>query len=497
MKHLFRCRLAAVAILWLWLAGAASAETLAEKVHEHTFANGLRLLVVERHTSPTFSAYIAIGVGAVDEDSSNRGVAHLLEHLMFKGTTTIGTRDYAREKPLLAAIAETGAELDALRRQPAADPVREKALAEKLAALQAQHRPLVVKDEFSRIYSEAGAVGYNAFTGNDLTTYVVSLPANKLELWASLESDRMRHAVLREFYTERDVVREERRRSYESDPGGLLYENLMATAFQVHPYRNPVIGWSSDLQHISLAATRSFHDRYYAPVNTVIALVGDIDTATAVALVGRYFGLIPPGTPVPPVAAAEPPQRGERRGHVQFPAEPRLAIAFHKPTLPNRADYVFDLIDELLSGGRTSRLYQTLVVKRELATAVSTYSAPGARYPNLFVIAAIPRHPHSAKEVEAAVEEQLHRLASEPVSDEELALARKSLRVRRLRQMQSNARLAGMLTEYQIVAGDWHYLTTYDQQIATVTPEDVMETARSYFSAANRTVVTLGRQPQE
>lgn len=492
MPHFRYGRLLAACLLTLFAFSVAAAQTLEEKVREHTFANGLKLLTVERHDSPTFAAYITIGVGSVDETSENRGVAHLLEHMLFKGTETLGSTDYVKEKPLLEAIEQAAAELDAARLGGAA-PQELARLEGELAQLQQQHKRYLVKDEFSRIYAENGGVGYNAFTSKDLTTYLISLPANKLELWAAIESDRMQNAVLREFYTERDVVMEERRRSYETSPRGLLYENLLATAFSVHPYRSPIIGWSSDIATLSLAETRDFLHKYYAPVNTVIALVGDIDTGAAAAMVGRYFGGIPAGTPVPPLAVTEPPQRGEKRIRIRFEAEPQLAIAYHKPTLPERDDYVFDIIDQVLSQGRTSRLYRSLVVEKELATAVSTYTAPGARYPHLFVVSAVPRHPHTVQEVEEAVYGELARLGSEPVSDAELEQARNRLRADRLRYLKGNGGLARMLTYYQTVAGDWRYLVNYDREIATVTAEEVMAAAKAYFDPANRTVAILER----
>jgi predicted Zn-dependent peptidase len=486
-------RFGAAWLLFLLIATAAIAQPLEEKVREHTFANGLKLLVVERHESPTVAAYITIGVGSVDETSPQRGVAHLLEHMLFKGTQTLGTTDFKKEKPLLEAIEKVGSALDALKNRKDGDPQRLAELTEQLAKLQQEHKQYVVKDEFSRIYAENGGAGYNAFTSKDLTTYLVSLPANKLELWAAIEADRMQNAVLREFYTEREVVREERRRSYESSPDGMLYENLIATAFTVHPYRHPVIGWDSDIRNLSLAETRDFLHRYYAPVNTVIALVGDIDTAAAIRLVERYFGPIPAGTPVPPVTAVEPPQRGEKRLHIEFDAEPQVAIAFHKPTLPERDDYVFDLIDLILANGRTSRLYRSLVLEKQLATSVSVYGAPGARYNNLFIIAAVPRHPHTTAEVEAAIHAELARFGHEPVSAAELEQARNRLRVDRLRMLKGNNGLARMLTYYQTVAGGWRYLVTYDREVATITAEEVMAVARAYFVPANRVVVSLGK----
>jgi len=471
----------------------AGATPLAEKVVEQRLANGLRLLVVERHDTPTVAAYLTIGVGSVHETSETRGVAHLLEHMLFKGTETLGTTDYAAEKPLLERIEQVGSELDRLRTEPHADPVRMAELEGQLKALQEQHRPLVVKDVFARLYSENGGVGFNAFTSKDMTTYLISLPANKLELWAMLESDRMKHAVLREFYTEREVIREERRRSYETNPDGLLYETLVSTAFTVHPYRNPIIGWHTDIANLTLAETRDFLKRYYAPVNATIALVGDVTADEALKLVERYFGGIPPGEPVPAVAAVEPPQRGEKRVNLSFDAEPQLAVAFHKPTLPSKDDYVFDLIDQVLGQGRTSRLYQRLVEKEQLATSVAVYGAPGSRYPNLFVIEAVPRYPHTSQEVETAIFEELDKLRREPVTVEELDKARNRLLTDNLRALRSNSGLARMLTTYQTIAGDWHYLVDYEARISELTAEDVLAVAQQWFTAENRTTVVLRR----
>lgn len=487
-------RLFAALILLSAGTSLAQAATLEQKVQEHTFANGLKLLVVERPGAPVFSAYLTVGVGAVHETSGSRGVAHLLEHLRFKGTEVIGTQDYRKEQPLLQSIEQIGSALDLLRNKPVPDIDSIASLEKQLAELQKRHRELVIKDEFAQIYARNGAVGYNAFTSKDLTSYIVSLPANKLELWASLEADRMRNSVLREFYTEREVVKEERRRSYDSDADGLLYESLLATAFTVHPYRHPIIGWPTDIANLSPAVTRSFMERYYSPINTVIALVGAVDFAEAVALVENYFGSIPAGTPVPEVTAIEPPQRGQKRVNVEFDAEPRLSVAFHKPTLPARDDYVFDVIDHILSQGRTSRLYRALVLEQQLATSVTSFGAPGYRYPNLFVINAVPRYPHTVTEVEKALYAELQRLATEPVSEELLDQMRNRLRVDHLRYLQSNGGLARMLTFYQSVSGEWRYLIDYEEQIASITAEDILRVASTYLVPGNRTVAVLQKK---
>jgi predicted Zn-dependent peptidase len=468
------------------------AAQLAERVQEEHLANGLTLLMLERHDAPTVSAYITFRVGGANEGQNNRGIAHLLEHLLFKGTKTLGTSDYAAEKPILDQIEAVGSRIDQLKNEPAGDPAELATLREELQQLQQQHQQYVVKDEFSRIYAENGGVGYNAFTGEDQTTYLISLPANKLELWASIEADRLQNAVLREFYTEREVVREERRRSYESNPAGLLYEALIANAYIMHPYRNPVIGWDSDIQNLSIAEARDFFRRYYRPVNMIITLVGDFEAPKALALVEKYFAQIPPGTPVPRVIEVEPPQRGEKRIEINFDAEPALSIAFHKPAMPDLDDYRADMLMDILAGGATSRLYQRLVVRDQLASRVQIYGAPGSRYANLLVISASPRYPHSAAEVEQAIYAELDKLKTEPVSLAELTRARNRLVTDSLRQMRSNEGLARMLSSYAAL-GDWHYLLTYADTLEEIDPPQLMSFARRYFTASNRTLVELRR----
>jgi len=466
--------------------------TIFEKVQEHRLDNGATVLLVERHDSPTVAAYISFRVGGVNETSQNRGVAHLLEHMLFKGTKTLGTKDYAAEKPLLEKIKMVGQQIDVLKNRRDADPLELQQLREQLKELQTEHRKLVVKNEFSKIYGENGGVGYNAFTGKDSTTYLINLPANKLELWAAIESDRLENAVFREFYTERDVVHEERRRSYESSPNGLMYETLLATAYQVHPYRNPVIGWNSDIDNLDPDQIRDFFEKYYTPVNMVITLVGDFDSKSTLQMVDRYFGKLAPGVPVPPVVDKEPEQRGERRVTIDFDAEQQLMIAYHKPAMPHKEDYVFDIILQVLGEGRTSRLYKSLVIEKQLVTDVGVFTAPGSRYDNLMILSMTPRNGRSCPDIEKATYAELDRLKSEPLSRSELDTARKQIMTSILRGLEGNGGLARMLSSYQTL-GDWHYLVDYEKQINSVTAEDVMAAAKHYLRVDNRTVVTLIR----
>jgi predicted Zn-dependent peptidase len=485
----------AITLTLVLITTMALSQGLADRVQEYTLTNGMKLLLVQRHMSPTISAWIRFKVGGVDERSDERGVAHLLEHMLFKGTTTLGTTDYAAEKPLLDQIEAVAQKLIVEKaKRDNANPEAIKVLQNELDRIEKEAGKFVIKDEFFEIYDRNGGTGYNAFTSNDGTTYLINLPANKIELWAAIESDRMKNPVLREFYSERDVVMEERRRSYDAQPGRKLWETFVATSFLSHPFGQPVIGWMSDIENLTRTKAEGFLRRYYAPNNAIIAIVGDIAPQAIISIVEKYFGDITPGIPVPPVPIQEPDQQGERRIEIIGDAEPQLIIGFHKPTLPARDDYVFDVIDAVLADGRTSRFYRKLVVDQQLVTDISTFSAPGHRYPNLFVITAVPRAPHTIQEIEAAIYEELERLKREPLSERELQQILNRMEYEEVRQMSSNGGLARNLTEYEAIAGSWRYLIEHRQKVAEVTPTDVMRVAARYFIRENRTVGFISKK---
>ncbi len=471
---------------------SALASGLHDRVIEHTCKNGLKLLMVERHTSPTVSAWIRFKVGSAHERSDERGIAHLLEHMLFKGTKTLGTKDYTAEAPLLKQIENTAQQLLAEEAKgKKADKARLQALQNELAEREKQAGQYVIKDEFFELYARNGGSGYNAFTSRDGTTYLISLPSNKLELWAAIESDRMKNPVLREFYTERSVVMEERRRSYDAEPASKLWETFIAASFQTHSYGQPTIGWMSDIRQLSRTKAESFLKRYYAPNNAIMAVVGDINPREIIALVERYFGDIPPGTPVPDRTAAEEPQQGERRVEVLGDAQPELMIGFHKTATGSADDYTFDVISAILGQGRTARLHRSLVLDKQLATQVSVFDAPGNIYPNLFVLYATPRAPHTAAEVEQALLGELEHLKQEPVSQRELQRIINNLEFEEARRMGTNGGLARNLTEYEALTGSWRYLTGYRERILSITPADIQRVARQYLTRENRIVGTL------
>jgi len=456
--------------------------------------NGMRFLLVRRGTAPVFAAILRFRVGSADDRSGETGLAHLFEHLAFKGTSLIGARDPDAERQILDDIDRTVRDLQAeIDKGDAADPSRLEALRERLKTLQKRGAELVEKDEFSDIFTSNGAAGLNARTSPDLTSYYVSLPSNRLELWCLMESARLRDPVLREFYSERDVVMEERRYRIDNDPQGKLYEQLLLSAFSAHSYRVAAVGWMSDLQRLTRPQAETFRHLYYVPNNAVGAIVGDIDPGAAEALLRRYFDAIPKGPAPPPSATVEPPQAGERRVTVEFDAEPQILIAYHKPGLQHPDDPVFEVLDGVLSSGRTGRLYRRLVTEAQVASSVTTFEAPGQRFPNLYAIGAEPRAPHTTQEVERAVLEELERLRDEPVGEDELKKIRGQLEADAIYALRSSTSLAGLLSFYEILTGDWRNLVRRNEALKMVTAAQVQEVARRTFTPSNRTVAVLAR----
>ncbi len=476
----------------------ASAQNLEERVVEHTLDNGMKLLLMPRTQSPTVALHIWVKAGSVDEPIDRTGIAHMLEHMLFKGTRQLGALNYDAEKPLLDKLDELHVQYDPLN---TADDLSDEQEAQRdrlkaeIERVQQQARELAVPSQVSELYAYEGAVGLNAGTGTDFTAYIVSLPANKIELWMRIEAERMRDPVLREFYTERDVVMEERKQRYGSDPFGMLSDALLTAAFKAHPYGTPIIGWESDIERLKRPEAERFFKTYYAPNNAVVAIVGDIDVERVVERMTHYFGGIPAQEIPPRIGTKEPKQSGERRVYVKFDAEPRLQVAFHKPTVPSYDDFVFNVINSLLTSGRTARLYKALVEERQVAASVRSVNGyPGSRFPNLFMIDIVPRSPHTPEQVEQALYAELERLKNEPVSDRELQKVRNQFQADFIRGLNSNAGMASQLGYYELIAGSWRYTQTLLDKANRINAEDIQRAAREYLTWENRTVAVLVRE---
>ena len=463
-------------------------------VVRHVLPNGMTFLFLRRAGAPTVSFVTQFRAGGVDEWTGISGTAHLFEHMLFKGTPTLGTRDHAAEQrmfPRIDAVADSLTQ--EFRKGEAADTAVMRRLRERLRQLEDSARGFVVSNELDRVLTRNGAVNLNASTFNDGTNYFFSLPANRAELWFALEGDRIKNPVLREFYSERDVVMEERRLRVETQPFGLLREEFLQAAFRAHPYGRPVVGLASEIQAVSRNSAIEYFRRYYGPNNSVVAIVGDIDVDQMRRWADQYFGSIPSGEPHRPVVTQEPAQRGERRIEVEYDANPLLMIGYHVPEAMHPDSRALSMLASILTGGRTSRLVARLVVQQRAAQQIAAGLQPGSRYPRLFTFTGVPVAPHTTQEIETAVYEELERIQREPPTDFEMTRVRNQIEASGVRRLDGSIGLAFQFASSEALYNDWKTSFRFDREVLAVTPADVQRVARTYFSRTNRTVATLVR----
>ena len=478
------------------VSGAPNPDTpLRVHVERHRLANGMTFLLVPETATPIVYSFLYVDVGSVDEEPGITGTSHVLEHMMFKGTTEIGTTDLAAETRIMARVDSTMADAFRLRDRDlrglgGADTGALAELRARADSLELAARGVTVQNDLDVVTSKLGFSGLNAFTSEDQTVYFESFPPNLFEVWAWFESARIAHPVFREFYSERDVVMEERRRSYDTDPDGALYTALIATAYAAHPYRWSAIGWQSDLERLERKEVRRYFEEHYAPNHLTMVVVGNLDPARVMELAERYFGPIPPSGPAHVVTTVEPPQTGPKRVEVEFDATPRLSMGFHTGALTDSDRVVVEVIDGLLTGGRTSRLYRSLVLDRKLAAGVSS-GIRGDKYPGLFMVDTAPLEPGKLDSLRTALEAELARMATAPPTDRELDKVKIQLEADLMRSLQNPTRLALNLASYEVLTGSWENLEKAYRARMAVTPEDVRRVARALFDPRNRTVAEL------
>ncbi|MDI6788886.1 MAG: pitrilysin family protein [Planctomycetota bacterium] len=490
-------------VLALFLCGLPSfaqkevVEDIKIDVKECILRNGMKILVLCRPGGGTVAAYMYFRVGSVHEPAGQSGIAHLLEHMLFKGSETIGTRNYQKEMELMKRQDEIIDRLEVLRKirqskdyaKPSTEDIEIKTLEEELKSINQTGQQYSIPKEYTQIYEKSGAKGLNASTSQHYTNYYCSLPSNKLELWMWLESDHFTNPVLRGFYEERDTVLEERRQRSEDNPQGLLWEEFYAMMYKAHPVRRPIIGWRSDIEGLKRREVADYFSRFYAPNNAVAVIVGDIKPDEVIKLMRRYFGNIPAGTPVPEITTIEPEQFAERRVNLQLESQPVLLIGYKGVPVGHKDDYVFDIISNILSQGRTSRLYKKLVLEKKMCLNIAVWNN-ALRDTGYFGIYAIPQKPFTILEVEIAIYEELERLKTEPVEEKELQKAKNNLEVSFLRGLNSNDGMARRLG-YNEVLSSWHYLLEWLPNCRKVTADDILKTANKYFIPTKRTVATI------
>ena len=460
-----------------------------KRVTVKVLPNGLTILVVERPEAPVFSFFTHVDVGADHEYPGITGLAHMFEHMAFKGTDTIGTTNYPAEKVALEKVEQAYLAYDRERRKEVGrDEMKvadlEKAWKDAMAAAQ----KYVVENQFGEIVEQKGGEGMNAFTDSEETAYHYSFPSNEFELWAYLESDRFLHPVFREFYKERDVVHEERRLS-ESQPFGRLAEQFLGAAYIAHPYGRPVLGWPSDLEAFSETDAENYYRKYYVPANMVVTVVGDVKASEALPVMEKYFGQLPSRPKPEPLRTVEPPQLAERIVILHETSQPIFIEGYHKPGARDKDDAVYDALQDLMSNGRTSRLYRSLVRDKKLAVFSGGFNGfPGNKYPNLFVFYAVSTPGHTPEELRDAIHSEIERVKKEDITDDELAMIKVRAKADLVRGLGDNEGLAQQLGGAQALFGDWREVFRHVDDIGKVSKADLRRVANTTFVESNRTV---------
>ena len=503
-------RLIGAALLTMLALHVPSAPGQQIDVEEYTLDNGMLFLLLPRHEEPhTISAGWAARVGSVNERPGVTGITHFTEHMMFKGTPTIGTTDPDADAAFIARQHDIADRINHIIHttqldrylageidnpwDPAHDTDELAKLREQLRASAEAHRAITVSSEFDRIYTNAGGVGMNAFTSNDLTFYYIDVPSNRFELWAWMESDRLLNPVFREFHSERDVVREERRMTLESDPTGELNEQFDAMFWQSSPYSWSVLGWASDIESYSRANFEEYFNTYYSANNLVGVVVGDFDPAEIKPVIDRYFGRLERGRKPPtPVYTVEVEQVAEKRLIGEGDCPEQITIRYHTVPFNHRDSYALDICVEILNG-RTGRLYRALVEDAEIAASASAFQ-DSRKYAGAFEFFAEVKGDASAEDLEAAWYEQLERLRTEPVSDFELRKIKNQVATDSFRRLQSNAALRVQLGYFEALGG-WEHINDQAAKLCAVTADDIMRIANTYFDPSNRNVAIYRRRP--
>ena len=477
-------------------------------VKEHFLSNGMKVLLVERHDAPSVSGGWVARVGSANERPGITGIAHLFEHMMFKGTPTIGTKNYQKDLEIIAAQEKVRDGMRAEERKMRAmwrrgeitdlqDPdqktKRWKELEKEFKKLVAEHRKVIVKNEFDRIYTANGGSSMNAYTSYDHTAYFITVPSNKLELFMWMESGRLLDPVFREFYAERDVVFEERRMRTESTPTGKFTESFNSLFWESHPYSWPIIGWPSDIPAISKAQADEFYATYYAPQNLTLILVGDFQSKEALAQAEKYFGRIKKGKDeAPDVVTLEMPQKAEKRFFAEAEINPNVDIYYHTPAFGHKDTFALRVLAQVLHT-RTGRLHKKLVLKDKLATDTWAWTR-GRKYAGEFNIGAEIAEGRTLEETEEALYAQLEKLKNEPVPAKEVQKVKNNFAAAEYRRLSSNHPILMAIMRAEGTSG-WRAINESGPKLQAVTPADIQRVAKKYFTRENRAVAIYKRKP--
>jgi predicted Zn-dependent peptidase len=466
---------------------------LENAVSEYKLDNGLTIIVMERHDAPVVSFVTYVNVGGVNDPKEYTGMAHMFEHMAFKGTTTLGTTDIEKELQAITVEDSIWNDLRAERKKGRlADSARLVELEKAFEKAIETANQYVVPNAFDQVLEAEGMVSMNAWTSKDHTLYMMSLPSNKVELWMAMESERFLNPVLREMYREQKVIAEERRQTLENDPVERTIWGLMAAAFQAHPYGVTIDGHMSDIQNYTRAAAQSYFDKYYVPSNMVIGIVGDVEPKSVLDLAKKYWERIP-AKPVPEgLATVEPEQQGERQIELEDMAQPLFLVGWHIPEGTHPDWPALEALADYLGQGRTSLLYRNLVKDKKIAASTGVLMGwPGNKYPCMFGAYAVPSPQHTNEECQEQIYAEVERMKSELIPVEEVEKIKTRAKAGFVNNLSRNLGMAIQLCSYETDRGNWRELFRELDRINAVTPEDIQRVAQKYLTKKNRTVAKL------
>lgn len=488
MKHTWILRTAA--LLAPLCLGAQNLQEFEKRVTEFTLANGLHFIVLQRPEAPVVSVLTRVDVGGANDPAGRTGIAHMFEHMAFKGTDTLGTTNWPAEKKTLADIEALYDKIDIEKNKgPRGSKETLESLQKEVKAAIDKANSYVDKEAYSRVVSLNGGVGMNASTSGEATTYFYSLPSNRLELWFLLTSQVFKNPIMREFYKERDVVREERRMRAESNPQGKMVQLLLQTTFLSHPQRN-IIGWASDIENLRANAAQEFFRKYYVPSNMVMVIAGDVDPKEAKRLADQYFSSLPAGPAPPRVITVEGPQEGERRAVIDTESQPMLFVTYKRPNAFHPDDAPLAVLAGSLASGRTGVIYKEMVEQKKLALfATADSNFIGEKFPGAFLMYSVPAVGKTVEENEKALQEIIERVKKEKIDEAVIRRVKTQIRAGLIRGLDSNMGMAMRLAENYQLFGDWRKLFTKIDEVEKVSADDLMRVAKAYLVDSGRTVV--------
>lgn len=458
-------------------------------VKEHVISNGMKFIVLERHEAPVVSFHVYADVGSANETYGITGISHLLEHMAFKGTKTVGTKDLSSELAIYKKLDPLYDRLNLEKKKAKPDQELISELERQFETLRSKAKEYIVNNELIDMFRQEGDAGVNAYTSNDATQYINSLPSNKIEFWMSMTSDRFMNPIFREFYKEKDVVMEERRLGLETQPTQKLVEDFLATAFKAHPYHHSVVGHMSDLRGITRRDVESYFMKYYSPSNLTVAIVGDVKAKKIFEMAETYFGRIPSEPKPEPIRTVEPEQWGERHVIVEAQSQPILIFGYHRPAVTHEDDVALGAIANIVGQGRTSRLHKTLVKEKKTAVQTGGFNGfPGNKFPNLIAFFAVTSPGHTSDECLKLMDVEIEKILNETISEDELTKFKRTMKKSILDQMKPNAQMAALLTYNDVVQGDWAELFDAIDEIEKLTAEKIKQVANKYLIKKHRTI---------